>query len=135
MTITQPKTNEVQRLSQYGSKVIEVPIVCLLLVYGLAVPSTFVHEGVHYAVGMMDNNVDQIEYHVFDEKALKIGAWGLVQYHFKDASINPILTTEQNELCAYAVSTTVWLLLFFVIARFYLKITLKGVSENGKKNI
>lgn len=89
--------------------------VCMFIHY---VPGTYVHEAVHYIIGMNEPNVEAMEVHVFDRYTSIIHP-GLVMYKLRVPSYGTIIPISINEDIAYIVSLSfLCICMWFFVTRY-----------------
>ena len=92
----------------------ELIIVSLMIyLFVLIVPCTFIHEGTHYLLGLLDPNVDSMTVSFFTDRL------GKVYYNYHDQLM---MSVEMNELIEYSVSTISLIGIFVLLFDCYIRL-------------
>ena len=114
---------------------IELQLVCLGLVCVLySYPYVIFHEGIHYVDGLLDNRVDHVELHLFENPGIRVHGYDTnswVRYYLKDEHDGPSFDNDwwSREERAIAGSTLIVLGIFIVIFIPYIRFRLRRWKE------
>jgi len=105
---------------QLTKNTIEILIVSISFYMLMCVPATVIHESVHFVILMYDENVYNIEMHVFDNQT-SVYSPGHVSYQLRDVDKGLAVSVDMNEGIAYTASLTLLCICMWVFITRYVK--------------